>query len=215
MKRRTIAFVALAVAALTAVPALAQGQGRPRGRGFGQGVSLLRLTAPLEQRLKITADQKAKLQALQEAVQQESRRLFQSAGGDRQAAAQKVRELSQKSEAEAEGLLDASQKTEWAAVKADLEKYQGLGRSGPALISVTGLNEDQKAKLAKLSMDMGAKRRELFQPGGDRAAAQEKMRALEMETVNAVKGILNADQQKAFDAALQAAGPRRRPGGNQ
>jgi hypothetical protein len=192
-------------AGLAAAPAFAQGQGQRRG-GFGNP-GLMLLSAPgVQTRLNLTADQKGKLEGIQTRTREETRAAFQAAAGDRQAAGQKVRELNQKAETEALAVLTGEQKQQFEAIKAEQQQYQGLGRASLALLSVTGITAEQKTKLTEASRQAGAKRQELFQSaqGGGFEGIREKMQALETETNASVKAILNADQQKQFDTALEA-----------
>jgi hypothetical protein len=209
MRRYTLLMVGLAAClAAGTVQGGQGGQGGGRGRG-GDTLTLLRLPAPLAEKLQLTADQKTKFQAIQEKLRTDSEAARQSAGGDRQAAAQKTRELNMKATAEAVALLNADQKKTWEAWRADYMGMAGLGRSGVALLMVSGLSDEQKGKLKTLATDTQTKRRAL--PEG--APSREARMKLETETQTAVKGLLNADQVKQFDAGL-AALPGRRPNQN-
>jgi Spy/CpxP family protein refolding chaperone len=215
MQQRLIACLTLTLAlgASAFTPAAhAQQPGRPGGRfqrggPFGQ-LSVLTLTDAQMDQLKFTADQKSKLNAIRERLQTERRALIgQGAGGDRQAAFQKLQELNQKAQADALAILTDDQKKQFEAMKTAAEAYAGLGRSGAALMSVTGLTDDQKNKLKALAAETQTKRQALFQEfqsGGDRQAAAQKLQSFQTETDAAVKKILTADQAKQFDAALQA-----------
>jgi hypothetical protein len=198
---------------LAAGPVFAQQGGR--GRGGGAGLSLLALPAPLAEKLMLTADQKTKLQDLQTKLQSDSQAARQAANGDRQAAAQKTRELSMKAQADAAALLTEDQKKTWEGWMTQYRGVAGLGRSGAALLMVSGITDEQMGKLKTLATDTMAKRREIMQAAnGDRQAAAEKTMALDADTQTAVKAILNADQGKQFDAGI-AALPRGRRRGNQ
>jgi hypothetical protein len=202
---------------LIAGPVLAQGNGGRRGTGFlgaVGGFSLLRLPAPVLARLEPTDEQKQKLTALRERIQTEVQALLSDAqfANDRQAAIEKLRSLNDKVEAEAVALLSPKQKQQADALKAEAAQYAGLGPSGIAMLAVTGLTDDQKAKLKDVALRTQGKRQELFQTlqgGGDRQAAIQALRAQGDEANVAVKQILNAEQQKQFQEALPMG---RRPG---
>lgn len=210
-------MMGLAAAVLAGVmvagPVLAQGQGQGRrGRGFQQGFSVLNLTPPLETKIGLNDDQKAKIKAISDKLRADTMALLQSAGDDRRAAFQKAQENRTKAEAEAMALLNDGQKKQVEALKQEAQGYEGLGPAATGLLSVTGLTDDQKGKLKALSTEMQGKRREVLQSvQGDRQAAQEKLRALQMETNQGIQKILLPDQAKQLEEALRAAGGRRRP----
>lgn len=194
MFRRFLPVAAL-VAAFAAAPAHAQGR---RG-GFQLGLSPLRLTPSLQTRLTLTADQKSKLQEIQTKTREQAQALFQGGGG--QGAFQQFRELNQKAEERALGVFTADQKTKYEGWKTEIEPYQGIGRTHVALLAVTGLTSDQKAKLKELGTTLQSKRQAAFQNGG---GGREAFQQLEMDAQDGVKRILNADQQKQFAAEVEA-----------
>lgn len=206
MMRRLLSMLTLCAAVLVAVgPAQAQQGGRGRGRG-GIQLSLMRLPAPLADKLALSAEQKSKLAAIGEKLQADTAAARQSAGGDRQAAMQKTRELTMAAQTEASALLNADQKKNWEAWAAMHREIAGLGRSATALLMVNGLTDDQKGKLKTLAETTQGKRRELFQgaQGGNNPELREKAMALETETQTAIKAILTGDQPTQFEAGLAA-----------
>jgi hypothetical protein len=183
MIRRNFAVAIVALVCALVAPAQAQQQ----RRGGTTGISPSRLSPTLQTKLNLTAEQKTKLQEIAMKLREEQRALGQ--GGDRAQA----RQLTMKAETDALGVLTADQKKTYEGWKTELEPYRGLGRTHVALLAVTGLSAEQKTKLKDLASSVQAKRQAAGQ-GADRAAAQ----AAEMETQNAIKGILTADQQKQF-----------------
>ena len=219
--KKLVALVALSVAVCVcgapAVHAQQLGQGRPGiGRGFQSGLTLLQLPAPLATKLKLTDEQKSKLDSSRGGIRTAIQEARQS-GGDQQANRQKMQEVAQKANADALAVLTPEQKTTFTAWQAEAAKYQGLGRAGIGLLSVEGLSDDQKSKLKTLGTETGEKRRTLFQSaqGGDRQAVFQQMRALETDTESAVRKILTEDQVKQFDAGLPPQIGQRRPNANQ
>jgi Spy/CpxP family protein refolding chaperone len=204
--------LALAAAVTTAAgPAMAQGQGQGRGFRGPQGLSILRLPMTLETRLNLNADQKTKIGVIRDRVRGELQGLF-GQNTDREAAVAKLRETNQKAEAEATALLDATQKKQYDDLKAEARNYEGLGDAGIAVLSVSDLNGDQKAKLKEAATAAAAKRPQQGQ-GTDRQAARAARQAFDEANRATVKAILTAGQQTQFDAAIQAQ-RQRRPGGN-
>lgn len=210
MKRTITSFWALALGvSLVAAPLMAQQQGGGRRGGFRAGVSILRLPSALEARLGLSADQKTKLQAIAERLRSEGGgRLAQGASQEeRREAFAKQRAAREKAEAEAVALLTDAQKKQYEELRAEAESYAGLGGAGVALLSVSGLTAEQKSKLQNLSREAANRQQ---QPAGEnREAAREARRAREEANRAAVKAILTAEQQKEFDAALEAARNRR------
>ena len=228
MRQLGIAVALIAACGLLAGPAGAQQQQRRQGQGQGrfggglfggQGVTLMAAPAPVQEKLKLDAGQKEKLAAIREKMSAEMRANFQGGGqGQRPGpeVIQKITAMREKSESEAVALLSPDQKKQWDGMKADAEKYQGIGRGSMALMAVDGLTADQKSKLAALAQEIQGKRREMLQgaaQGGDRQAVGQKMRELDTQTTDAVKKILTPEQAKQYDAA-QPQGQFRRPNRN-
>lgn len=70
------------------------------------------------------------------------------------------------------------------------------------------LTDEQLEKLAELNDDLNERRRELFQPGGDRDAFREKWAKLNEDAAAGVNDILDDDQEKrARELYIQANGP--------
>src|SRR3712207_2568989 len=94
MIRQFTIALSLAVAFGVTQPAFAQ------GRGFrgDQGLSPTRLSPTLQATLKLTDDQKAKLEAIETRARDERRALFQGGGGE--SAFEQARTISQKAEME-------------------------------------------------------------------------------------------------------------------
>ncbi|MGV3723391.1 MAG: hypothetical protein ACO1SX_21050 [Actinomycetota bacterium] len=236
MNRSMTPFLALAlgvVVATCSIPAMAQGPGGggPGRGGFGggrggfggraRGLSILRLSPPVQARLGLDAAQKSKIDAIGKKLMADAQGLFGQGGGggNREAAMTKMRGLSAKGEGDALNLLKPAQKKQYDSLKAEAASYAGFGRSGGALLAVADLTPPQKSKLKTLATQAGAKRDKLFggggpggPGGGDRNAMMEKMRAMNVANTAAIKKVLTPPQQKKFDAAV-AAGGRGGPGG--
>lgn len=200
------------LAMLVAVPALAQGQ----RRGLGGGMGLLQLPAPLQERLKLTAEQKTKMESIRAMLQQETMKTFQAIqnGGDAQESFGKLQELRQKSEADAVAALTPEQKQGWEGIQQEAREYAGFGPLSFSVVAVQALTDEQKTKLKALSGEMAGKQRELLQSlrDGDRQAALQKLQAHRMEMEASIKKLLTADQAKQFEAAIPPM--PRRPGAN-
>lgn len=199
-----LAATLIALAAVPTMPAHAQGQGR--GRMMFQGLTLVQLTPPLQTKLKLTDDQKSKINTIRETATQERQAAFQEAqnGGDRQAIFAKIQEDAKKHEAAAMALLTAEQKTHFEGWKTESTMYDGLGAASVGLLGVDGLNDDQKSKLKALAAETKTKTEAISQAaqaGGDRQAARQQRQQLQADTEVAIGKILTADQVKQLEGA--------------
>ena len=207
-----------AVIALTPVsgPAFAQAEGAQpnpptRRRVLGSGaltrVSLMRLTPALEQRLKITPEQKARFAEIQSRTQQSLQGQInrEQSPEQRREGIRKFQEAQLKAEADAEALLVGDQKKTLQAIRADAEQFQGLGRHSVALLAVPDLTAEQRSKLKALAADVRQKRGALFQENRDparRAQLSGVLRAQQQQIDAGVKAILTPPQAKIVQENL-------------
>jgi hypothetical protein len=85
---------------------------------FGGGVSVF-LDPEVQKELKLTDKQKDDLKTMAEDARKEAQEIFQNAGGNRQEAGQKLRELQKEKMENAEALLTADQKKSWKDMQGD------------------------------------------------------------------------------------------------
>jgi DNA polymerase III gamma/tau subunit len=218
---RTFCKTALTVAALAllAGPALAQRQGQGRGGfgggfgGFGQGPGAATLLAnkSVQEELKLTAEEAAKVSAPGKALQEKRRSMF----ADLQGATQEQRQEKMKE------LTDAAKSADEDAAKLakDTLRTDQLKRFGEIGLQVKGdaafvdenvqktlaITDPEKEEIKKIRDDAATKIREL-QPArgqggqgraqGNRQETQTKIQALRKETLEKVVAVLT-DSQKA------------------
>jgi hypothetical protein len=230
MRYCSAALAALIALTLVSGPAFAQAEGAPptaptRRRVLGNGaltrVSLLRLTPALEQRLKITPDQKAKFAEIQGRTQQslQGQITRDQTPEQRREGIRKFQEAQLKAETEAEALLVGDQKKTLEAIRTDAEQFQGLGRYSVALLAVSDLTAEQRSKLTALAADTRQKRGKIFQENRDpakRAQLAAAFRAQQQQIDAGIKAILTPAQAKVVEenlprGAFGGPGGRRNP----
>jgi Spy/CpxP family protein refolding chaperone len=186
-----IAGVAL-VAACFAMTALAQG---PGGRGFGRGPgggsgAMLLMMQEVQKELKITDEQKAKLEALGKEVGEKFRASFdRNAFQDFQNLSNEEREkriaemrkkmegVTKEVDEKLTKILDAKQIERLKQLQLQREGAMALTR--PEVVKKLGLSEEQQAKIKKIQEDARPKDRPRFDPNQsdeERQAAFKKMR---------------------------------------
>jgi hypothetical protein len=91
-----------------------------------QGYSALAQPAVADE-LKLTDDQKSKLKDILQHQQESMREIFQSAGGDRAAAQEKMQTLRKETDDKIAALLTDDQKTQWKAMLGSPFKLEPAG----------------------------------------------------------------------------------------
>lgn len=198
----TLLSAALALS-LAAGPVLAQAQpggraargqrgqrGQRQGRG-ARGASLVTLPAKtLDSILKLTADQKTKVTAIQEKYAADAKLLRPAPGQPADPAnTGKLRALNQQANKDIEEILTAEQKTKWADARKELAVYAAAGIPA-ALYGTVKLTDDQKTKLQALAKETAEKTRGL---------APDQRRAANQEARQKAADILTADQKAAIE----------------
>lgn len=201
------------VAALATV-GLAQGGGQGRGgmRMFGRGGGGLQLATrdDVAKELKLTGEQKTKIEDLQEKTREEMRSQFQSMRGSGgppdEATMATMRKKMEEMQAEEKKQLNAILSPEQAARLKEL----GLQRAGnmaimdPEVQTDLGLTDAQKAKIKDLQDKQQAAMRTLFEKMQNQEIDRSEMRPL-MEKNMKIMGdelmkILTEDQKKKLEA---------------
>lgn len=210
----------LAAAIFMASPALAQrgpAAGAAQAAQFGRSVGLspLRLPPSIQSRLKLTAEQKAKLEALNQEMLRDMRAVF--AAPPNGSVNQAITNVTRASDAKAIAVLDASQKAEFLEMKSEAATYQGLGRAAVALLAVDALTAAQKKQLHELARLQLARRNRILRPSTGRADAAERtanLEQLEQATLAGIRKVLTAQQFTVLSSAMNegARQPARRAG---
>ncbi len=202
MRRAATALFAACLTLSVAVAGHAQQQ-QQQGRGRGRGAQVT-LPASWAARLKLNADQSAKVKAADDAYRQTLMGAQTLQGQDRRAAMMKAGEDYRTAIA---GTLTDDQKKQLEAMRAEAMEYRGLGFLASQLVGIE-LTAEQKTKVKELSVKYqaeGEKLREEARASMDRQAAGQKMREMNMKAFEEVKAVLTPEQQKN----LRQPGPRR------
>ena len=218
MKRSAIAAVAVALMFATVGVASAQrgqrGQGGGRfgfgqGRGgFGGGLQMLRIPA-VQQELKMTEAQIAKLDAKQDEVQNGMREIMESAGGfqalrdmspeDRQKFQTKISDLQNKAVSD---VLDATQLKRYKELV--LQREGPLAASRKEVADALKLTDAQRKQVAEIQRGLQESRMQAFQSLGqgaspeDRAKGMAKMEELQTKAGDQALALFTEDQKKAW-----------------
>jgi Spy/CpxP family protein refolding chaperone len=191
----TLAFV-VSLPAFAQAPAApgqpGQGQGRGQGRRGQRGVSLATIPVDaLDSAVKLKADQRTKIQAIQDKLRTDSQALRPQPGSPPDPANRdKMREMNQKAIADIEAILTTEQKDKLKTAMAEMGTLRSVGIP-LALAGSLKLTDDQKKKIADISKEI----REKMQNGGQGA----DRRALMQEGRTKVEAILTAEQKAAIE----------------
>jgi len=203
-----------------------------RGQGGGRGAALATIPiATLDSYLKLTADQKAKITAIQAQYKEDMKAFVPAQGGtppDPQTAQdmrQKSRAVSTKADADIKAVFTDDQTKAVDTMNKDLQAYRGVGIPVEILPDLK-LTEDEHTKIATIADDsqkeMAAKRQEAQQAGGDPAAMRQAMTDMRKATHDKIIAVLTTSQKATLEAYLKdhpqpqfggAGGGRRAPGG--
>jgi Spy/CpxP family protein refolding chaperone len=201
-----------AVAALVVVTAMSMAQGRGGGmQMFGRGggsMSMLLGRSDVQGELKLSDDQKAKLDEQRQAMRDNMRSMFQNGGGggDQEAMRKQMTDMMQKSEKDALAVLDDGQKKRL--------KELWIQRSGNGVIAnedmqkELGLSDDQKAKVKSLTDAQQAANTEIFQKMRDGSLDRSELQPLmekNTKTLNEELGKVLTSDQAAKLASMKGA----------
>lgn len=185
---------------LTAVSSgMAQEKGkRPQGGRTGFGGGSLLTNENVQKELKITDDQKKKIEDIMVAARPSggtnfrdlSREEAEKAFAEFQLKAQEARK-------KAEAILSPEQVKRLKELTVQSQGANAL--TTPEVAAELKLTDDQKGKLQGISDDYSAKRRDLFGGGGFNQETRDKLTALTKEQDDKSLAVLTADQKTQFE----------------
>ena len=205
--------ILMAVVAAMACVGVAQGGGGGQGRGgmrmmFGGGGGIntrFALREDVSKELNLTADQRTKLQDVQDKMQEEMRAQFQGGGGpgngggpDRDAMRKMAEDMMAKQKAEITKILDEGQMKRLKELSIQRAGVSAI--TNPEVQTGLGLSDEQKAKIKELQDKQQEAMQTLFQKMRDGDLDRDAMRT-SMENNRKIMDqeldkVLTADQKK-------------------
>lgn len=194
--------------AVLAVGSFAQGGGGGGGRGFGQfgrgmgaadssGTNLLQ-RADVQAEIKITDDQKSKIQAQQEGMRDKFREVFQNANGDREVMQKEMQKLMAENTKATLALLNDDQKKRLHELA--IQRMGNGAALAPDVQKDLGITDDQKTKLKDLQDKQNTANQSLFEKVRNQEMTREEVQdAMKKnnDTFNVEVGKILTDAQKA------------------
>jgi hypothetical protein len=212
-------LIAASVAVCLAGPTLAQppeGGRRMMGGGPGMQASaggLLR-NKSVQDELKITEEQKEKLQ---KALREVAENVGNMRDMDEEERRDAMRKMGEETNKVVKEVLNEEQQNRLMEIR--WQQAPATGFASPEFHEALKFSEDQKEKLKGIMEEMGKDMREIMQEGRENPReSREKMEALRKETKEKVMGVLTAEQKasleklsgKPFELKMEM----RRPGGD-
>ncbi|MDT7898473.1 MAG: hypothetical protein YPKNTGVA_002322 [Candidatus Fervidibacter sp.] len=202
MVRRWMAVTVLTMAVL--IPAMAQPPaGRPGGPFGGRlggpmlMVGLLR-SPQVQQELKLTDQQRQRLEQLGEQWREKMRGLRDLPPEERR---QKGEGMRAEVEKQLATILNEQQMKRLKQIALQVEGYAALER--PEIADQVGLTKEQRQKIRDILRQAGEKRREAFQQGqGDRQAAFQRMREIRQWVDGEIEKLLTPEQKKKWQELI-------------
>lgn len=190
----------------------ANGEGR-------QGFPMLDRVREAVNELKLSDDQKSKIDKMFEDARSQMKKLREEAAGDREEMTKKAREMFDKLREDIASVLNEDQKEQ---LKEKLQKafQRGAGAGGDiaarlkAAIAKLDLSDEQKSKVHDVLEETGKKAKDLrSQAENGSQEARGKLRDLMQETREKLGSILSDDQKQKLQETLQQGGGDRPPRG--
>jgi Spy/CpxP family protein refolding chaperone len=178
----------------------ANGEGR-------QGFPMLDRMRTMVDELKLSDDQKGKVDGYFDEARTQLKKLREDASGDRQAMMPKYREVFEKLRENVASVLTDDQKEQMKTkVQALLQRGGDAGARLRETLDKLNLTDDQKEKVHAILEDVQKKAKDIREAGGD--GAREKMGELMKDTRAKIADILTDDQKEKFkELAAQAGRP--------
>ena len=150
------------VAVVALVLMLAQGVVRAQGFfGFMRGNPIMLLNQEsVQKELKLTDEQKTKIDELRQSTREKMQEIFQADQGERQA---KMQALNAETRKALEGILNAEQGKRLLEIV--YQQRGAMAFSDPEVAKTLKLTDEQQGKVKTINEETQAAMRELFQPG--------------------------------------------------
>jgi hypothetical protein len=223
-RRIAMTVLTLGVAALLAMPAIAQ-QAKHKGHGsrmpMGGGAGLI-ANQDVQKELKLTKEQTSKAEAVARTVREKYHGEFAKFEDlDAQSRLEKTAEIVRNMTSETnKGLADVlkpEQMTRYRQIQ--LQQLGLMAFTEPDIQSKLKLSDEQVGRIRKISAESQSQRREFAQGGGNRGEMQKKAETRGKDSMDKILAVLSADQKQAwkemtgepFDVRFQGFPVFRRP----
>jgi Spy/CpxP family protein refolding chaperone len=186
------------VAVVGLVLMLAQGVAKAQGFfGFMRGNPLMLLNQEsVQKELKLTDEQKTKIDELRQKSREKMQEIFQGDEGERQA---KMQALNGENRKALEGILNAEQGKRLLEIV--YQQRGAMAFADPEVAKTLNLTEEQQGKVKTINQEMQAAMRELFQPGQPPDdETRKKMEDLRKSSGEKLLALLSADQKTKWTA---------------
>jgi Spy/CpxP family protein refolding chaperone len=192
----------LVVVALVAQAAMAQNQAGRRGRGgpggggmFGPPTAGRLLGAKeVQDALKLTEDQKTKIEKINEDSRGEVRKAFQDGGGDRD----KMMEIAKDTSNKINEVLDAGQQKRLVGIMIQVNGAAAI--ADPAVAKELNITDDQKKKLAEVRQGVRSELEKLRDDNGSREDRAKKVQEIQDDVNKKILAELTSDQQAQLES---------------
>jgi Spy/CpxP family protein refolding chaperone len=216
MRLRNLSAACAATLLLATMGLTVRAQGAGGGQGFGggqgggqrrggRGNNLAQVpVSVLGYELKLTADQKTKIQAIQDTLADTIKKAQAPAAGG-QPDFQALRASYTQANTDITAVLTDDQKAKLPDMFKALAPYNTVGIPLGVLPSLK-LTEDQKTKIAAIADDASTKTRDAFQnaQGGDRQAAMTAIQAIRKDAGDKAVALLTESQKTTLEAYKKA-----------
>jgi len=205
-------LIAVAAVAVVAVSSFAQGGGGGRGQGrggggfgqFGRGGGMQDATGAfllnredVQAEIKLTADQKSKVDAIRQAQRDKMREMFQGGGGggDREAMMAEMQKMQAANNKEILAVLTDDQKKRVKELA--IQRMGNAAIANPEIQKELGVTDEQKAKIKDLQDKQQAANRALMENQDMDREARMAAFQKNTEVMNTELGKIATDAQKA------------------
>lgn len=213
MNRRMFAplITSLVVCGLSIGIANAQppgGGGGRGGRGGMMGGAMLLRAPEVQAELKLTDDQKTKLQAAQQEMGQKMRDMFQnSQGQDPEERRKQMAAMQEEQKKTIDSILTPDQQKRYNQLDLQwtFQMAPGMALSRPEVATALKLTDDQKKSLEQINSKSREDMQALMQGSDPQSMTQEerqamntKRQAIQKDTADKIQALLTDDQKKAW-----------------
>ncbi|MBS1714245.1 MAG: hypothetical protein JST30_07895 [Armatimonadetes bacterium] len=195
----------LAVAAMIGAAALSMAQGGG-GRGMrmggpgGGGPTMLLMREDVQKEIKLTSEQKSKLDEMRQAMQEKMREMFQNGGGggDREAMMAEMQKMRAESDKQTNAVLTADQQKRLKELWIQREGARSITNAD--VQKDLNMTDDQKAKVKEIMAAQAEAQQGLMEKMRNQEIDRDEMRTIMTKNQETLKEKLNGvltDEQKA------------------